>query len=136
MPVQLINPFGLPEPQMYSHVAVATGTRIVFVAGQVPHDATGLLVGEGDLAAQAEQALRNVATALTAAGATFADVVRLGNFVVGYDESTLEQLGAGLARVGDVIARPDGPPPATLVGVAALAVPGQLIEIEATAVLP
>ena len=136
MPLQLINPAGLPEPQMYSQVVVATGSRQVIVAGQVPSGADGALVGPGDLAAQTEQTLRNVATALAAAGATFADVVRLGIYVVGYDETTLEQLGAGLGRAADVIARPDGPPAATLVGVAALVVPGQLIEIEATAVLP
>lgn len=136
MPMQLINPAGLAEPQMYSQVVVATGTSQVVVAGQVPVDDGGRLVGPGDLAAQTEQTLRNVATALAAAGATFADVVRLGIYVVGYDETTLEQVGAGLGRAADIIVRPDGPPAATLVGVAALAVPGQLIEIEATAILP
>lgn len=136
MPLQLINPAGLPVPQAYSQVVVATGSRQVIVAGQVPVDDGGSLVGPGDLAAQTEQALRNVATALAAAGATFADVVRLGIFVVGYDETTLEQVGAGIGRAGDVLVRTDGPPAATLVGVAALAFPGQLIEIEATAVLP
>ncbi len=93
MPIQLINPPGLPQPQTNSQVVVATGTRQVIVAGQVPSDAGGNLVGPGDLAAQTEQALCNVATPLAAAGAT-------------------------------------------LVGVAAPAFPGQLIEIEATAVLP
>ncbi|SEF18293.1 RidA family protein [Jiangella alba] len=136
MPMQLINPPGLPQPPTYSQVVVATGSRQVVVAGQVPCDATGALVGAGDLAAQTEQTLRNVATALAAAGATFADVVRLGIFVAGYDEHSLEQVHAGLVAASDVAVRPDGPPAATLVGVAALAFPGQLIEIEATAVLP
>ena len=136
MPIQLINPPGLPEPTMYSQLAVATGTRIVFVAGQVPQDAGGKLVGEGDLAAQTEQALRNVATGLAGAGATFRDVGRLTIYVVGYGPSTVEQLGAGYARAIDAIGADVAPRPATLIGVAALAIPGQLVEIEATAVLP
>ncbi|WP_116952815.1 RidA family protein [Jiangella endophytica] len=136
MPMELINPPGLPQAPAYSQVVVATGSRQVVVAGQVPCDADGTLVGAGDLAAQTEQTLRNVATALAAAGATFADVVRLGIFVAGYNEHSLEQVRVGLVAAGDVVVRPDGPPAATLVGVAALAFPGQLIEIEATAVLP
>ncbi|RIQ26054.1 RidA family protein [Jiangella rhizosphaerae] len=136
MPMQLINPPGLPQAPTYSQVVVATGSRQVIVAGQVPCDAGGALVGAGDLAAQTEQALRNVATALAAAGASFADVVRLGIYVAGYDEHSLEQVRAGVVAASDVAVRPDGPPAATLVGVAALAFPGQLIEIEATAVLP
>ncbi|PZF85723.1 RidA family protein [Jiangella anatolica] len=136
MPMQLINPPGLPQPPTYSQVVVATGARHVVVSGQVPCDADGELVGAGDLAQQTEQALRNVATALAAAGATFADVVRLGIYVAGYDETSLERIRAGLLAASDVVVRPDGPPAATLIGVAALAFPGQLIEIEATAVLP
>ena len=58
MTVEVLNPDGLPKPDVYRQVAVATGTRIVFVAGQVARDADGAPVGSGDLAAQVEQALR------------------------------------------------------------------------------
>ena len=136
MSVQTLNPSSLFQPAMYSQVAVATGTRMVFVAGQAPLDARGQLVGEGDLAAQTEQVFRNVASALAAAEATFDNVGRLTIYLVGLGASTLEQLGAGFGRASEAI----GPsfaarPPVTLLVVNALAMPGQLIEIEATAVL-
>ena len=65
---ELINPSGLPVPESYTHVVVATGTRLVFIAGQVAEDEDDNLVGAGDLAAQARQAFANVALCLTAAG--------------------------------------------------------------------
>ena len=45
MTLQLINPDGLPTPSTYTHVVVATGTRMVFIAGQEPEDVHGNLVG-------------------------------------------------------------------------------------------
>ncbi len=67
MTVELINPEELHAPTSYSHVAVGRGSRLIFVAGQVGYDREGTLVAEGDVAAQAEQAYRNVASALAAA---------------------------------------------------------------------
>lgn len=55
MAVTLVNPSGLPEIDAYRQVSVATGSRLVFVAGQVAWDADGVTVGEGDLAAQVER---------------------------------------------------------------------------------
>ena len=49
MTLQLINPEDLPTPSTYTHVVVATGTRMVFIAGQEPEDVHGNLVGPGDL---------------------------------------------------------------------------------------
>jgi enamine deaminase RidA (YjgF/YER057c/UK114 family) len=66
MTVTLIDPEGLPEVGIYRQVAVATGSKLVFVAGQIAKDADGRTVGPGDLAAQSEQAYLNVATALAA----------------------------------------------------------------------
>jgi enamine deaminase RidA (YjgF/YER057c/UK114 family) len=57
MTLELINPEDLPTPPTYTHVIVATGSKIVFIAGQEPEDAHGNLVSPGDLAAQARQAL-------------------------------------------------------------------------------
>jgi enamine deaminase RidA (YjgF/YER057c/UK114 family) len=70
MPVELLNPEGLPKPDVYRQVAVATGSRLVFVSGQVARDADGNAVGTGDLAAQVEQAMRNVATQSSPASST------------------------------------------------------------------
>ncbi|WP_037840519.1 RidA family protein [Streptomyces sp. NRRL F-6676] len=122
MAITLLNPDGLPEIDVYRQVAVASGARTVFVAGQVSWDAAGVTVGVGDLAAQVEQCYRNVATALAAAGASFDDVAKLTVHVAGSP-------GAPAGR---------GPPPAapaTLLGVAALDVPEHLVEVEAVAVL-
>lgn len=135
MPVHTINPPSLYQPAMYSQLAVASGSRTVFVAGQAPLDVNGQLVGAGDLAAQTEQAFRNVASALQAAQASFDDVGRLTIYLVGYDASTLEQLGAGYARSLDAIGAGVAARPVSMIVVQALGVPGQLIEIEATAVL-
>lgn len=136
MPVQTINPPSLFQPTMYSQVAVAAGPRTVFVAGQAPLDASGQLVGEGDLAAQTEQVFRNVASALTAAEATFGDVGRLTIYLVDQGASTMEQIGAGFARAVVAIgASMAARPPVTMIFVPAFSLPGQWVEIEATAVL-
>lgn len=73
MPITLINLEGLPTVDLYRQVSVATGSKLVFISGQVARDADGVKVGDGDLAAQVEQCYLNVATALAAAGATFDD---------------------------------------------------------------
>ena len=56
--LELINPEDLPTPPTYTHVVIASGSRLVIVAGQEPEDEHGNLVGPGDLAVQARQAKR------------------------------------------------------------------------------
>lgn len=133
MAVTLINPPGLPQAGPYRQVAVATGTRFVYVAGQVAVDVDGTLVAPGDLAGQVAQAYRNVATALAAAGATFADVVRLTFYVVDWQPEKMAAFMAGITQVSTELAI--ALPPASLIGVAMLFEPGVLVEVEATAVL-
>lgn len=134
MPIQPINPTGLVEPQGYVHVAVATGSKMIFLAGQVAQDADGNIVGVGDLAAQTEQALRNVATALDAAGATFADVAKTTIYVAGWrpemTAALFEGMGRAAAELGVEPSRP-----VTLVGVESLAAPEILVEFDVTAVV-
>lgn len=67
MAITLMNPTGLPKIDAYRQVSVATGSKLVFVAGQVSWDADGVTVGEGDLAAQVEQCYLNVGIALAEA---------------------------------------------------------------------
>ncbi len=134
MPVEVLNPEGLPKPDVYRQVAVATGTRIVFIAGQVARRADGSPVGQGDLAAQVDQALRNVVTAVEASGGTFADVARVTVYVVDWRPDKMEALGEGVARAAQATGI-DVLKPITLIGVASLAEPDLLVEIEATAVL-
>jgi enamine deaminase RidA (YjgF/YER057c/UK114 family) len=119
---------------VYRQVAVATGTRIAFIAGQVARRADGSPVGQGDLAAQVDQALRNVVTAVEASGGTFADVGRVTVYVVDWRPDKMEALGEGVARAAQATGI-DVLKPITLIGVASLAEPDLLVEIEATAVL-
>jgi enamine deaminase RidA (YjgF/YER057c/UK114 family) len=134
MALTFTNPPGLPEIDVYRQVAIASGSRTVFVAGQVAWDAEGVTVGEGDLAAQVEQCYVNVATALAGAGATFADVAKLTVYVVDWTPDKMPALLDGIARAAARLGFTPTPP-ATLIGVAALDVPEHLVEIEATAVL-
>jgi len=135
VPIELLNPDGIPKPDMYRQVAVATGTRTVYLAGQVARTADGEPVGSGDLAAQVEQAYINVNTALVAVGGSFADIAKITVYVVDWKPEKLAALGEG---VGRVMARLGIDPlrPVTLIGVAALGEPDLLVEVDATAVLP
>src|SRR5918993_918964 len=98
MTVDVLNPDGLPKPDMYRQVSIATGSRMVFIAGQVARDADGGAIGAGDLAAQTDQAFRNVATAVEAAGGSFADIAKLNVYVVDWSPEKMEALGEGAMR--------------------------------------
>lgn len=80
-PIQHINPPALSAPHGYSHVVVVRSGRTVYLAGQVPLDRNGALVGVGDLAAQTKQVFENMKVALNAAGASFADVVEMTTYL-------------------------------------------------------
>ncbi|MFB0630913.1 RidA family protein [Streptomyces sp. AB3(2024)] len=134
MAVTLVNPEGLPTTDVYRQVAVASGSRTVFIAGQVAWDRDGATVGEGDLAAQVERCCLNVATALAGVGGSFDDVAKLTVYVVDWTFEKMPLLLEGVSRAAAQLGATPVPP-ATLIGVAALDVPEHLVEIEATAVL-
>lgn len=122
---------GLPVVPTYSQVVVASGARTIYLSGQVPVDEHGALVGAGDLGAQTAQAMRNVGLGLAAAGASFADIVKMTTYVVNYTPDCRTAIRE--ARAYLFAGR--SPPASTLVGVAALAVPEWLVEIEVVAVI-
>ncbi|MEP7117808.1 MAG: RidA family protein [Acidobacteriota bacterium] len=126
--IQRINPPGLSTPTGYAHVVSATGGRTIYISGQVAVDATGQLVGPGDLAAQTRQVFANLAVALEAAGATFNDVVKTNYYM--RDASQVQVIRDLRARYFTTQL-----PASTLVEVTRLANPGFLIEIEAIAVV-
>ena len=129
MTLECINPGDLPTPLTYTQVVVATGARLVFVAGQEPEDEHGNLVGAGDLAVQTRQVFANVGRALAAAGARPEQVTKLSIFVVGYRRDYLPVIEeARVALFGD------HKPADTLIGVQTLSRPEYLIEVEAIAV--
>ncbi|MQY06138.1 RidA family protein [Actinomadura macrotermitis] len=134
MAITLIDPAGLPKADAYRQVSIATGTKLVSVAGQVAVDADGATVGAGDLAAQIEQSYLNVATALAGAGASFDDVVKLTVYVVDWTPDKMSLFVKGVSRAAGKLGGTPVPP-GTLIGVAALAAPDYLVEVEATAVL-
>jgi enamine deaminase RidA (YjgF/YER057c/UK114 family) len=102
--------------------------------GQVARDAEGRRVGEGDLAAQVEQAYLNIGTALAEAGGSFDDVAKLTVYVVDWTPDKMPLLGEGVTRAAAKLGV-DPVKPITLLGVAALGEPDLLVEVEATAVL-
>lgn len=134
MAITLVNPTGLPEVDAYRHVSIATGSKLVFIAGQVSWDADGVTVGAGDLAAQVEQCYVNVGTALAEAGASFDDVAKLTVYVVDWTPDQMPLLMEGLGRAAAKLGV-TATPPASLLGIAALDVPDHMVEIEATAVI-
>jgi 2-iminobutanoate/2-iminopropanoate deaminase len=119
---------GLPEPFSHYTDAVRAGD-LLFISGCVALDADGKLVGEGDVVGQARQVFENIGLCLSAAGATFADVVKLTTFLTDVEDR---------ARINPVRQEffGDARPASTLVEVSALVLPEFLIEVEAVAVVP
>jgi|SRR5262245_17594442 len=130
MTLELINPKALAKPGTYTQAVVATGSRLVFIAGQEPEDAQGNLVGQGDLAVQAHQVFANLGHALAAAGARPEQVAKITIYVVGHRQELLPVIEAARVTLFG-----DHKPADALVGVATLARPEYLIEVEAIAVL-
>jgi len=118
----------LADPPGYTHVAVGRGS-LVFTAGAVPLDEAGALVGENDVVAQAEQVIENLLKQLAAGGAEPKDIVKTTVYVAGGSHDA--QIAAW-----DVVQRSSiASAPSTLLGVALLGYRGQLVEIEAVAVI-
>lgn len=128
MSAEYRNVPGLAEPPGYTHVAVAHG-GMVFTAGAVPLDEHGTLVGENDVIAQTEQVIANLLQQLEAGGAGPKDVVKTTVYVAGGSHE------AQTAVWGVVRASAIASAPSTLLGVALLGYRGQLVEIEAVAVI-
>jgi enamine deaminase RidA (YjgF/YER057c/UK114 family) len=130
--VEFLNPDGLNRNPAFSNVAVVSGpVRTVYVGGQDAIDSDGTIVGVGDIGAQTEQVLRNLRTALDAAGAGPEHVVKWNIFIV--DGQDVAAGYAAFQRVwGD---RPD-PPVITAAIVKGLAHPDFLVEMDAIAVVP
>jgi 2-iminobutanoate/2-iminopropanoate deaminase len=127
--VKRTNPPALSTPTGYTHVVdVAGPNRTIYISGQIAFDKDGKIVGAGDMKAQAEQVFKNLEAALTAAGATFSDVVKMNSYTT--DMSKVQ-------AVRDVRARyfKDATPASTFVEVKGLVRPELLLEIEVIAVV-
>jgi 2-iminobutanoate/2-iminopropanoate deaminase len=118
---------GLAEPISHYTDAVRAGD-LLFVSGFVPVDGDGRLVGGDDVVAQTRQVFANLAAVLAAAGATFADVVKVTVYLTDIEDR------ARINPVRQEVFR-DTRPASTLVEVSALATPGAKVEIDAVALL-
>ena len=127
--VKRTNPPALSAPTGYTHVVEVSGPgKTIYISGQIAFDKDGKIVGApGDMKAQAEQVFKNLQAALTAAGATFADVVKMNSYITDMSKAQ---------AVRDVRAQyfKDALPASTFVEVKGLVRPELLLEIEVIAV--
>jgi enamine deaminase RidA (YjgF/YER057c/UK114 family) len=127
---RVINPWTWQDQYGFAQAIEVTGSeRALFCAGQTSSDADGNPVHAGDMRAQLGQALDNLETVLREAGFELSQVVRLNTYTTDVDAFLEASVDAG-ARLAEAGCRPS----ATLLGVARLAFPEFLVELEATAV--
>lgn len=125
-----INPPGLSAPRGYTHeVEVPAGTRLIVISGQVALDSAGNVVGKS-MGAQATQVFENLKTALTAAGATFNDVIKLNTYVTNMAQAQ------AVREVRDRYVNKDAPPASTTVEVRRLFRDEFMVEVEAWVAVP
>jgi enamine deaminase RidA (YjgF/YER057c/UK114 family) len=115
----------------FSQAVAASGRRTLYVSGQTAWDENKQLVGGSDLRAQARQALLNLRRVVEASGGSLGDVVSLRIYVVAYEAHKAAAVGEAFREFFSG----EATPASTWVGVADLADPGFLIEVEAVAVL-
>jgi enamine deaminase RidA (YjgF/YER057c/UK114 family) len=125
-----INPWKWQDEYGFSQaIEVTNGSRVLYVAGQASVDDQGKPVHAGDMRKQIEQAFRNLETVLKASGYGLENLVRLN-----YYTTDVEAFLAAGDVFGSRLAAARSQPPGALLGVAKLAFPGLMVEIEATAV--
>ena len=131
--IKIFNPEGLAKPPAtYSHIAQAKTQQVVFIAGQVPTNAAGNVVGKGDIEAQSAQVYANIHTALRAVGADWANVVQFTSFLTRAEDSAAFR--AWRNREFPKMF-PGGTPPNTLLIISRLAEPDYLLEVQTIAAL-
>ncbi|MFE5772646.1 RidA family protein [Streptomyces sp. NPDC056485] len=131
MSLERINPAGLSPATGFSHAVAASGTRLVFLAGQTALDTEGKVVGE-TLPEQFERALGNLLAALTASGGTPADLARVTVYTV--DVEAYRVHAPELGRIWRRLAGRDYPAMA-VIGVVRLWDEPALVELDGIAVL-
>jgi len=130
MKKRYLNPKEMSTSRFYTHAVTAEGPgMLVYVSGQVSWDASGNVVGKGDMRAQSEQVFQNVAAALKAAGAGWGDVIKMNGYMVGM---SAERVSA-YREVRQRFLKAGALPASTLVGVEALVHPDLALEVEVIA---
>jgi enamine deaminase RidA (YjgF/YER057c/UK114 family) len=129
MPPELLRSTRLYSGAPYAYAATAPETGLIVTAGACPLDDQGRVVAPGDIAAQTRQAVHNLRIALEECGAEVHDVLKTTIFV---SSSSRDDLIVAWNEVADGFG--DHNPPSTLLGVATLGYPDQVVEIEAIAI--
>jgi enamine deaminase RidA (YjgF/YER057c/UK114 family) len=130
--VRYINPDTLNKNPAFTNVVVVEGNvKTVYIGGQDAINASGEIVGKGDIVAQTEQILVNVRAALEAGGARPEHIIKWNIYVV-----EGQSLQAGFAAFQNAWPQTPNPPAITGVFVSALAHPDFLVEMDAVAVMP
>ena len=127
---QLESPSGIHPAPGFNHIAIGTGSRVAYIAGQTALAPDFSVIGEGDLRAQTVAATRNVEICLKAIGAKWEHVVRRTIFTTQPEQ--YDVITSGIEEVQGTQEHPAQ----SIIGITGLAVPGLLIEIEVTVVLP
>jgi enamine deaminase RidA (YjgF/YER057c/UK114 family) len=125
-----INPVDWSLDLGFNQGEIVSGeTRTLYCSGQTATDGDGKPQHDGDMAAQLALSLDNLEAVLGEAGMSLANLVRLGVFTTDVD-LLFQHYGVLAARLGAAGVRPT----TTMLGVTRLAIPGQMIELEGTAV--
>ena len=131
-PVRYVNPDSLNKNPAFTNVVVVEGhVKTVHIGGQDAINASGEIVGKGDIAAQTEQVLANVRAALEAGGARPEHIIKWNLYVV-----EGQPLEAGFAAFQNAWPETPNPPAITMAFVSGLAHPDFLVEMDAVAVVP
>lgn len=129
-----LNPDDLPDwSDYFSQIVIvpSSGTKTIYIAGQVSVDNQKNLIGKDDLTTQAAQAFQNLQIALSAAGATTADVVKVNIYVKNYKPEDAAAISTAFSQIFSK----DKLPTATWLGVQSLSKEDFLIEVDAIAVI-
>ena len=130
--VLYINPEGLSKNPAFTNVITVTGqVKTVYIGGQDALDASGSIVGKGDIKLQTEQVLKNLQAALKAVDAGLEHIIKWNLYVV-----EGQSIQAGFEAFQQVWGRRPNPPAITMAFVSGLANPDFLVEMDAIAVVP
>jgi len=130
--VQHLNPDGLSKNPVFTQVVTVTGpVKTIYIGGQDAVDASGAIIGKGDIKQQAQQVLKNLQTALRASGAELEHIIKWNVYVV-----QGQPLRPAFEVFQQTWGRRSNPPAITMMFVAGLANPDFLVEMDAIAVLP
>lgn len=130
--VEHINPDGLSKNPAFTQVVAVTGPgKTIYIGGQDAVDASGKIIGKGDIQQQAEQVLKNLQTALRASGAELEHIIKWNVYIV-----QAQPLRPAFEVFQHTLGRKPNPPAITVMFVAGLANPDFLVEMDAIAVVP